>query len=154
MQDTLVSALIAQDRYVPTASVRTWLATILKHKIVDHWRRQGREISAADLITDTDENSNVDDFFDNAGRWTEMPNVYPNPDAALESKQFWHVFEHCLSRLKPQQATVFLAKEVQGMESQEISALYSLTPNNVWVLMHRARVALGKCLEIHWAGKG
>lgn len=154
VQDTLVSAMAAKDRYLPLATVRTWLTTIMKNKILDHWRRQGREITATDLMGAAGEDASVDEFFNQAGRWADMPNVYPNPDAALESKQFWAVFEHCLSRLKPQQAEVFLAKEVHGMESQEISESYSLSPNNIWVLMHRARVALGKCLEIHWVSKG
>lgn len=154
VQDTLVSAMAAKDRFLPKASVRTWLTTIMKNKIVDHWRRQGREIAVTDLMGDADEDNSVDDFFNQAGRWADMPNVYPDPDAALESKQFWGVFEHCLSRLKPQQAEVFLAREVHGMENQEISEGYSLSPGNVWVLMHRARVALGKCLEIHWISKG
>lgn len=150
VQDTLISAITAKDNFQPTASVRTWLTSILKNKMVDYWRRQGREISATDLMDDAD-NGNVDDFFDKAGRWTDMPNVYPNPDSALESKQFWGVFEVCMSKLKPQQAEVFLAKELHGMDNEEISDNYSLSPNNVWVLMHRARLALGKCLEIHWA---
>lgn len=150
VQDTLLSALAAKDSFSSKASVRTWLTTILRNKMVDHWRRQGREISAADLMDDADEDRSADDFFDKAGRWADMPNAYPNPDSALESKQFWSIFEHCLSRLKPQQAEVFLAKEVHGMGNEEICESYSLSSSNVWVLMHRARVALGKCLELHW----
>lgn len=151
VQETLISAMTAKGGFSADASIRTWLTSILKNKMVDHWRRQGREISATDMMDGADEDGNVDDFFDKAGRWADMPNVYQNPDAALENKQFWVVFEHCISRLKPQQAEVFLAKEVHGMENEEISESYSLSPSNVWVLMHRARVALGKCLEIHWA---
>lgn len=150
VQETLISAMTAKDGFSSKASVRTWLTTIMKNKIIDHWRRQGREISAIDLMGDTDEDASVDEFFDKAGRWADMPNAFPNPDAALESKQFWGIFEHCLSRLKPQQAEVFLAKEVHGMSSEEIAESYSLSSNNLWVLMHRARVALGKCLELHW----
>lgn len=154
VQETLVSAVTARERYQATASVRTWLTTILRNKIVDHWRIQGREATATDLMIGMDEDASVDDFFDHAGRWAEMPNAYPDPDAALESKQFWQVFEHCVSRLKPQQAEVFLAREVHGMANDEISQSYSISLSNVFVLMHRARVALGKCLEIHWVKQG
>lgn len=151
VQDTLISAMTARDSFSPRASVRTWLTTIMKNKMVDHWRRQGREISATDLMDAAGEDASVDEYFDKAGRWADKPNVYPNPDAALESKQFWVVFENCLSRLKPQQAEVFLAKEVHGMDNDEICESMSLSSSNFWVLMHRARIALGKCLEIHWA---
>lgn len=150
VQETLVSAINARDHYQATASVRTWLTTILRNKIIDHWRVQGREVIATDLMAGLDEDASVDDFFDHAGRWIEMPNAYPDPDAALESKQFWQMFEHCLSGLKPQQAKVFLAREVYGLGNDEISQNYSISLSNVFVLMHRARAALGKCLEIHW----
>lgn len=140
VQDTLLSAMAANDSFSSVASVRTWLTAIIKNKMVDHWRRQGREASAADLMDATLEDANLDDFFDMAGRWAEMPNPYPNPDSALASKQFWSIFEHCLSRLKPQQAEVFVAKEIHGMDNEEICEHHSLSASNVWVLMHRARV--------------
>lgn len=151
VQDTLLSAMMAKNSFSANASVRTWLTAIMKNKIIDHWRRQGREIAAVDLMDNADEAESVDDFFDRAGRWADQPSVYPNPDSALENRQFWGVFEQCLSKLKPQQAEVFIAKEVHGMTNEEISVSHSLSSNNVWVLMHRARVALGKCLEFHWA---
>lgn len=154
VQEALVSAITARERYRATASVRTWLTTILRNKIVDHWRVQGRETTTTDLMVSMDEDASVDDFFDHAGRWAEMPNAYSAPDAALESKQFWQVFEHCVSRLKPQQAEVFLAREVYGLANDEISKSYSISISNVFVLMYRARVALGKCLESHWVKQG
>lgn len=150
VQDTLLSALAAQQGFTAQASVRTWLTTILKNKMVDHWRKQGREIAAADLIGDNEEDGGLDDFFDKAGRWFEMPKAYPDPDSALESKEFWHILEQCLSRLKPRQAEMFVAREVHGMSNEEIQNNFSLSESNVWVLMHRARVSLGKCLDIHW----
>lgn len=154
VQETLVSAISAMDRYQATAAVRTWLTTILRHKIVDFWRSQGRETVATDLMGAMDEDASMDDFFDHAGRWADMPNQYPDPDAALESKQFWQIFEHCASRLKPQQAEIFLAREVHGMGNEEISQSHAISMSNVFVLMHRARIAMGKCLEIHWIRQG
>lgn len=150
VQETFLSAIAAQERFTAQASVRTWLTTILKNKMIDHWRRQGREIVSCDLIGDDEGGDCIDDFFDKAGRWLEMPNAYPDPDAALESKEFWNIFEQCLSRLKPRQAEVFLAREVHDMSIGEIRETLALSESNVWVLMHRARVALGKCLHLNW----
>ena len=150
VQETLIAAIASKARYMPNATVRTWLTAIMKNKMIDHWRRLGREISATDLMESTEQEDSVDDFFDRAGRWADRPNLYQNPEQALENKQFWGIFETCVSRLKPQQAEVFLAREVHGMENEEISKSFALSPGNVWVLIHRARVALGKCLEIHW----
>ncbi|HEY3326682.1 MAG TPA: sigma-70 family RNA polymerase sigma factor [Novimethylophilus sp.] len=150
VQDTLLSAVAAREGFTAQASVRTWLTTILKNRMIDHWRRQGREIAASDLVGDDGSGDSIDDFFDQAGRWFEMPNAYPSPDEALQSKEFWNIFEQCLSRLKSQQAEVFLAREMYGMSNEEIRESFSLGESNVWVLMHRARVSLGKCLDMNW----
>lgn len=152
VQDTLVSAIAASDGFTAQASVRTWLTTILKNRMIDHWRRQGREISVTDLIGDHEnEDSSMEDFFNEAGRWFEMPKAYPSPDKAMENKQFWSIFEQCLSRLKPRQAEIFFAREIHGMSNDEIRENFAVSESNVWVLMHRARLSLGKCLDFNWA---
>ena len=150
VQDTLLSALLSQDSFEPKASIRTWLTTILKHKVIDYWRRQGREVLVSELASDDESEDGIEDFFDKHGRWMDMPSAFPNPDLAMESKQFWEVFEECLSRLKPQQAEVFLDREVHGMSNEEIGRNHNVSISNAWVLLHRARVSLGKCLELKW----
>jgi RNA polymerase sigma-70 factor (ECF subfamily) len=151
VQDTLLSAVISMDGFKPVASVRTWLTTILRHKIIDYWRRQGHEILASEFVTtNEDGEDSIEDFFDRNGRWVDMPRAFPDPDVAMESKQFWQVFEECLSRLKPQQAEVFLDREVYGMSNEELCKNHNVSISNAWVLLHRARVSLGKCLELKW----
>lgn len=149
VQETLLAAITAEKSFSHQSSVRTWLTSILKHKMIDHFRRQGREIAISDLI-DQDETDNVDLFFKSNGRWTEKPEAFPNPESALQQKDFWQVFQHCLSGLKAKQAEVFLAKEIHGMSNAEICKDFSITPTNVWVLTHRARLSLSRCLKNHW----
>ena len=43
VQDTLIAGLEGLDRFSGKSSVKTWLTGILKHKIIDHMRRQARE---------------------------------------------------------------------------------------------------------------
>ncbi len=43
VQDTLLAAIRSVDRFKGESSERTWLIGILKHKVLDHWRRAGRE---------------------------------------------------------------------------------------------------------------
>ena len=148
VQDALLAGISSIDSFSSRSSIRTWLVSILKNKLIDHFRSHGKEVAAGDLIDEAV--MGVEEFFDKAGRWADMPKAFPNPDSALESKQFWKVYEDCLSRLKPQQAEVFVAREIQGMSNEEIRETLEISSSYVWVLMHRARLALGKCLEIHW----
>src|SRR5688500_10622854 len=43
VQETFLAALKAYENFEGRGSERTWLVGILKHKIIDHFRRVGRE---------------------------------------------------------------------------------------------------------------
>jgi len=149
VQETLLAAITAKDTFSNQSTIRTWLIGILKHKLVDRFRRESRETVISDLI-DQDEGDNLEQFFNSNGSWINKPEIFPNPELAFQQKEFRKVFQQCLSGLKPRQVEVFLAKEIHGMSNEDICKNFSLNPTNVWVLMHRARLSLHKCLKIHW----
>jgi len=39
---------------------------------------------------------------------------------------------------------------MEGVPSNEICALLSISESNLWVMLHRARMALRECLEMNW----
>ncbi len=149
VQDTLLAAITAKNTFRNQSTIRTWLTGILKHKLIDYFRSQGREIIMADLVDQAYEGY-LDGFFRANGRWIEKPDTFPSPELAFQQKEFWKIFQQCLSGLKPKQVEVFLAKEIHGMSNEDICKSFSLNSTNVWVLMHRARLSLIKCLKIHW----
>jgi len=72
------------------------------------------------------------------------------PVQALESREFWETFEHCLSELPPQMSIAFTLREIDGLTSTEICEILDITPNNLWVLLHRSRIKLRHLLEANW----
>ena len=48
VQETFLAALKAYQGFEGRGSERTWLVGILKHKIIDHFRRIGREAQMGD----------------------------------------------------------------------------------------------------------
>ncbi len=42
VQETMLSAYQARDKFRGGSSERTWLVSILKRKIIDHYRKQSR----------------------------------------------------------------------------------------------------------------
>src|SRR5512134_7696 len=50
-QDVWMSAIRARATYVPTAKFATWLYTLARHRLVDHWRSTGQ----ASLVSADDE---------------------------------------------------------------------------------------------------
>ena len=73
--------------------------------------------------------------------------------AALESREFWEIFDRCLSQLPQQIAIAFTLREIDGLNANEICEILEITPNNLWVILHRGRVKLRRLLEVEWFQK-
>lgn len=147
VQETFLAA-IKSPSFAEQSAPRTWLTGILKHKIIDVMRKNVREIAASDLIDDED--ANMDDFFDDAGKWTEKPIKWDMPENALEQKQFLGVLQTCMEKLPAKAAQIFLLRDVHETDNDEICKELNITPTNAWVMLYRARLGLRKCLEINW----
>lgn len=154
VQDTLLAALQGASGFSGRSSLKTWLTGILKHKIVDVIRRKGREPAFASL----DEESQLEDLdalFDETGHWENPPANWGNPESALSQQQFMTVMQMCLEKLPPNTARVFMMREVMELETDEICKELTITANNLWVILYRARMSLRECLERNWfAGRG
>jgi RNA polymerase sigma-70 factor, ECF subfamily len=152
VQETFVGALQTQGRFQGRASERTWLTSILKRKIFDHFRKICRERAFDDGLL---EKASLDSFFDCKGKWIAGPNKwYWEPDRALRQKEFFEIFHRCLSEIPDRMAQIFLLREVDGCKRDEICALMGISPTNLGVILYRARMRLRRLMEIEWFSKG
>lgn len=58
----------------------------------------------------------------------------------------------CSQRMPARTARAFMMREVMELSSEEICKALDITPTNLWVMLHRARLSLRACLEINWFG--
>lgn len=159
VQETFLAAIKAYQKFEGRGSERTWLVGILKHKIIDHFRKSIRE---APIGESTDEDGpEHSEFFNQTERWENHWNVnyaptewHSTPQQLVEQSDFWKVFNDCLSPLPARTASVFTFREVDGLSSEEICELLSISANNLWVILHRARLHLRNCLEVNWFKQG
>jgi RNA polymerase sigma-70 factor (ECF subfamily) len=152
VQDTLLAALKGREKFAGKSPERGWLSGILKNKIMDHFRKLGRETSFTDIEFLADEFS---EKFTH-GWWIhrEGPMAWkPEVDVVAHRKEFWDVMRECLGKLPNRVANVFMMREMEGIPTKEICKTLGLTDSNVWVMLHRARMALRECLEINWFKK-
>lgn len=145
VQETFFSAWKNMDGFEGRASVKNWLFVILKNKITDHFRRMSAH--AQTMI------SEYDDAFDNEGHWAKAS--YPkalivNPDDGGENSEFQRILDGCSGKLNRIQKAVFLMKYVDELESDDICLQLSLSANNYWTILHRAKVQLRACIEKNW----
>ncbi len=158
VQETLLAALTGSHTFESRSSYKTWLISILRNKIIDIIRDQGREVPASSLADDeAGDEQLADTLFDRRGHWQAeaRPARWADPEASFEQKQFWAVFEACLDRLPAKAARVFMMREFLGLETDEICKETGMSTSNCWVVLHRARQGLRTCLDTRWfAGAG
>ena len=152
VQDTLLAALTGRAAFAGKSSRKTWLTGILKHKLVDVVRRQAREVPLTGE-TDESEADAVDALFKQDGHWREFPTNWGDPERAYENGRFWEAFERCSRELPARTARAFMMREVMELGTDEICKELAITPTNLWVMLHRARLLLRECLETRWFGR-
>jgi RNA polymerase sigma-70 factor (ECF subfamily) len=151
VQDTLMAALAQRERFEGRSQLRTWLTGILKHKIIDLTRSRGRGLPENTFVLGEDEASDHGSF--NAkGKWVDPPADWGMPDAALESSQFWAVYQECCQRMSRRDALVFSMREVMGLSSEEICKKIEISTSNLHVILFRARLSLRTCMNKNWFG--
>jgi RNA polymerase sigma-70 factor (ECF subfamily) len=65
----------------------------------------------------------------------------------------WEVLAHCLSALPQGLARGFVLREMEGLSSQEVCKVLQISSTNLWVMLHRARLSLRRCVERNWFGR-
>jgi len=74
----------------------------------------------------------------------------PEADEVIHRAEFWQTMRDCLDKLPERIANVFMLREMEEVESKAICSMLSISESNLWVMLHRARMALRECLEINW----
>jgi RNA polymerase sigma-70 factor (ECF subfamily) len=156
VQEALLAALEGIGRFDGRSTLRTWLTSILRFKVIDIQRRQAAERSNVDIDAERlagEHEAWLDDMFDETGHWKSPPQAWNDPEAALEQRRFWEAFEKCLGGLPASASRVFFKREVLGEDTPAICRDENITSSNCWVILHRARIALRNCLERNWFGR-
>ena len=150
VQETFLAAIDSRKNFEGRSSEKTWLTSILKHKIIDHIRKMSREQPLEDFETAIESERAI---FDEKGRWKMKPAEWTaDPEKLMERKAFWEVMSICLSALPKRLAQAFRLREMDGFDCKEICQVLNITASNCWVMLYRARMSLRHCMEVNWFG--
>ncbi len=155
VQETFLAALKGQDRFRGASTERTWLTSILKRKIIDTYRKKysSRESSFGEhdgTVFDGDFYRSEEPF---KGHWLEGrgPNSHSFlPEGELEQEELMKFINLCIENLQPQLAAAFIMRMIDEEDSDTICKELDITPSNLWVMLHRARLRMRECLEKKW----
>ncbi len=153
VQETFLAALKSLGSFEGTSSFRTWLTGILKHKVLDLLRKKYREQPAdtGQLPYETEElfrsEGGAKDHWNPPNGPTELA---VDPSDELERREFWTILNQCLDRLPERLRIAFSLREISDLDTGEICKDLDITPTNLWVMLHRARMQVRRCIELKW----
>lgn len=145
VQDTFIAAYEKYDTYEGKSSSKTWLMSILNHKIMDHYRRQYRSPIES-------KSSAESEFFDDEGMWhvNKRPASWDETEELLDNNQFNNTLNSCMEKLPQQWRSVIQMKYLREKGGNEVCRELAITETNYWQIVRRAKLNLRQCLEINW----
>ncbi len=145
VQDTLLSAITKLDTFEKRSKLRTWLTSILNRKIIDHWRKaETRYTDPVSFFFNQDEKQ---------GHWLESKGknqTLETIEDQISEEETQQELAECMDKLPNKWKGVVASKYLEEKESEEICNDFEITPSNLWVIIHRAKLMLRDCLQTKW----
>ncbi len=152
VQETFLSALGSMEKFRGDSNEKTWLFSILKNKIIDYYRKAfvKYEMNESRMQPDHKETSFLNHFFDKHGSWNKSQrpsNWHDEEDNLLDDEEFRQILKLCLNSLPENWFALINLKFMEERKTPEVCKELGITPSNLWVIMHRAKLQLRACIE-------
>ncbi len=159
VQDTWIAALQGLDRFEGRSSLKTWLFSILVNRAKTRAQREGRSVPMSALAGDDPDAAlpavDPDRFYPPShprrpGGWATPPHNWDElPEDRLLAQETTEIIRRAIEKLSPGQREVITLRDVEGWSSDEVCNILGLSESNQRVLLHRARSAVRRALEIY-----
>jgi RNA polymerase sigma factor (sigma-70 family) len=145
VSETLLAALESGRSISTIAQQTAWTYGVLRHKLVDQLRHQGREMPSGDLVAD---GGMADAGGDHPlGAWPCTSPADAGPEWACSQRQLVERVVLGCDDLSPLHRKAFVMRELQNMDPLLICQALAVTEGHLWVLLHRARMRLRQALS-------
>jgi RNA polymerase sigma-70 factor (ECF subfamily) len=137
LQDTWLAVVRNAGHFEPRAKFTTWLYTIARNKLVDHWRGRDDAISLDDAANDPDADTPLEVDAGDAHR----------PDVQAMSRAQARAFVDAVEQLPPAQKEAFLLQAEGGLSLEEIAAVTNAGHETVKSRLRYAMAKLRTAME-------
>lgn len=144
ISDTFFAALKAKNNFQNKCSERTWLTAILRHKIIDYYRKQASQKSKLHRHAISHEEYQEKYFYETAVTRCEESTL-----ADLNVKALEQALAESLNNIPESQSKVAKLRIYEELSTEEICTRLEISKNNAWVLMSRARKSLAMQLKAY-----
>jgi RNA polymerase sigma-70 factor (ECF subfamily) len=156
VQETWIAMLKGLDRFEGRSSLKTWLFSILVNHAKTRAQREQRYVPMVELSGEEDSFSDPTvepERFTNPdypGHWAMFPSGWNDiPEEKLLSEETMDVVRQAIQNLPVRQQQVIALRDIDGRSSEEVCNLLTISETNQRVLLHRARAAVRRVLEVY-----
>ncbi len=153
VSETIVAAVEGLGGFDGKSTLKTWVVGILKHKIIDQFRRSAREVSI-EARQELDGGDALEDLFRSDGHRVAAPQDWGDPEKSCAQHEFLAILQACIDQLPAPLARAFLLREWLGFETLDVCKELQVTSTNCFVMLYRARLRLRECLDRNWFAPG
>lgn len=146
VQDTFMAAAEKASSFKGESSPKTYLFSILNHKIIDHYRKKV-------LTTVNMETPILSRYFNEDGDWhhSKRPREWHEEDGQLlDDENFQQILNDCIKKLPDKWNACVSSKYLMDKKTEKICQDLGISPTNYWQIMHRAKLQLRECLDNNW----
>lgn len=149
VSEAIVAAMEGLATFDGRSQIQTWVIGILKHKIIDQFRRRSREVST-ESQQELADGDTLEELFDSSGHRVSHPRDWGDPESQFARGEFFAVLQACIDQLPAPLGRIFLLREWLEFDTPEICKEMQVTSTNCFVMLYRARLRLRECLETNW----
>lgn len=135
VQEAYVSAFAHLRSFRGDASLATWLSRI----VINEALGRGRKAQRGDRHSSYDAEAQIIPFPLNAD--------HDDPERTMAQRQIMQLVEQATDRLPDEFRTVFVARVIEGLSTEETANLLEILPETVKTRLHRARLLVRKQLD-------
>jgi RNA polymerase sigma-70 factor (ECF subfamily) len=155
VQETWIAVVRGIGGFEGRSTLRTWIFGILVN--IARWQavREGRTIPFAPVSSASERYQGAVDpdrlQHPELGRgyWPAPPSWPRDPESSALAAEARKVVSRAIGALPPAQREVIALRDVEGWPAAEVSALLGISDVNQRTLLHRARVAVRRALEVY-----
>ena len=118
----------------------TWVTTITRNLLVDHFRR-----SKHDRMTDSLEAAPGGDHTLTLGE--QLPDLGPSPDAGVHTRETQRLVHLALQKLSPELREAVILRDLQDLDYREIAHVLRVPEGTVKSRINRGRTELARLLS-------
>ena len=123
------------------AAFMTWLTTITRNLLVDHFRKTKQERMTESLDAASSEHEDAMPLSD------KIPDKAAPPDARIQTRQAGEKVHEALQKLSPELREAVILRDLQDMDYREIAAVLKVPEGTVKSRINRGRAELARLLQ-------